>query len=296
MYKLEKEGMNAKKVLAIIALMLAAVLSVTVLSGYMSSTSTHAGTIQILEEQKNKALALGTTVTVASTALSVLPDDTATPIANQLADLSVPLFLIVAFLYMEIFLMTTFGWVSCTFLIPAVCVLAMVYILSGKRVFLIFVRKLSALSLALLLIIPCSAKVTEQVQNTYQEMIEQKYTAAQSLSSEADTAVDQEKNTDGNPISAFLSGVADTVSGTVDHAAGLIDAVKNNLSKMIDAVAVLVITSVIIPLLTFLLFLKIVKMVTDGSAPTEYVERALTPRFVRKKIKEKEQPHKQITA
>ena len=92
-----------RKIVAVTVLVLLTILSITVLSPKLSSPEFHAETIQVLEGQKAKALALGATVTIASTGLTMLPDDTATTIAQELADLSLPLFLIVSFIYLEIF-------------------------------------------------------------------------------------------------------------------------------------------------------------------------------------------------
>lgn len=67
---------------------------------------------------------------------------------------------------------------------------------------------------------------------------------------------------------------------------------------MIDAIAVLVITSVMIPLLILLLFMRVMKMLTDGHIPAEYVEQMLAPKIVKKKIEElkQEQENERISA
>lgn len=276
-YKL-KSGVNMKKVLAVVALIIVAVLSATVFSGILSSPEFHSETIQILEAQKAKALSLGATVTVASTGLTAISNNAAKPIADKLADLSLPLFLIVSFIYLEIFLVTAFGWVACRFLIPVVCILVSVFIIFQKRALLVPIYKLAILAIALLVIIPVSAQVTAHVQETFKETIEQKYYAAEHVDDE-DNA-DEKEGT--NAIIAFFSEMADNLTS-------IVEAAKNKLSTMIDAIAVLIITSVIIPLLTLLLFMKILKMVTDGVARTEYVEQMLTPKFVKKKMEEQEQ-------
>lgn len=276
-----------RKIVAVTVLVLLTILSITVLSPKLSSPEFHAETIQVLEGQKAKALALGATVTIASTGLTMLPDDTATTIAQELADLSLPLFLIVSFIYLEIFLLTTFGWITCTFLIPAICVTLIGYVFFQESALLAFARKLGILALALLLVIPAGAKMTTQVENTFKETIEQKYYAAEHVDDENNSS--EKEGT--NAIAAFFSGMADNVTG-------MIEAGKNKLSTMIDAVAVLVITSVMIPLLTLLLFMRVIKMLTDGHIPTEYVERMLAPKIVKKKIEElkQEQANERISA
>ncbi|MGN0995832.1 MAG: hypothetical protein ACI4PG_02905, partial [Candidatus Ventricola sp.] len=92
-------------IVAIVALLLLALLSATFFSAQLSSPAFHAKTIHVLDEQKQEALTLSVAITAASTALSIMPDDTASPIANELADLSLPLFLIVAIVYLETFLL-----------------------------------------------------------------------------------------------------------------------------------------------------------------------------------------------
>ena len=142
------------EIITICILLAAMILSATMLNSLLSSPSFHSKTIQILDDQKMEALTLSVAVTAASTALSVLPDDTASPIAEELADLSLPLFLIVAIIYLEIFLLTTFGWISSVLLIPAACLLAIGFILFKKELFLIWIKKILILTLALILLIP----------------------------------------------------------------------------------------------------------------------------------------------
>ena len=92
------------KALKIIALVLAAIISMTVVSPIMSNPATHAGTLALLSQNKHEALTITGLVTISSTALSCLPEDAASPLAEELAELAGPLFLITTFLYLEQFL------------------------------------------------------------------------------------------------------------------------------------------------------------------------------------------------
>lgn len=255
-----------QKSLLIAALVFMIVLSVTIVSDRLSSPEFHIKTIKVLDEQKTDALTLSVAVTAASTSLSVLPDDTASPIAEELADLSLPLFLIVAIIYLEIFLLTTFGWITSTFLFPAACILAICFVLCRKEFLLVWIKKLLILSLALIMLIPTSAAITSHIEETFAETVDQKLHAASHIADVAET----EEAEDANAILSFFSGLADNV-------VSLVAAARNMLSTLVDAVAVLMITSCIIPILTLLLFLQAIKVALNVDIPTRYLALLIPP-------------------
>lgn len=258
--------LSRTEILVILALIILTLLSCTILNDHLSSPDSHSNTIRILDEQKNEALTLSVSVTAASTALSVLPDDTASPIAEELADLSLPLFLIVAIIYLEIFLLTTFGWITSSFLLPAACLLMIGFILSRQEFLLVWIKKILVLSLALIMLIPASAAITSNIEETFSETVNQKLHAASHIASVAES----EEDDDGNAILSFFSGLADNVVSALDAA-------RTMLSTLIDAVAVLIITSCIIPVLTLLLFLQAIKIALNVNIPSKYLALLIPP-------------------
>lgn len=246
------------KAIAVVGLIILAILSASVFGNIASKPQTYADTIQTLEEQKQDALMLNVAVTATAATLSMLPDDTASPIAEELADLSVPLFVIVAVLYTEKFLLTTFGWISFTFLVPGACGFASLYLIFKKYGFLEWARKLAILALALVCVIPFGAKITTQIENTFAESVEATFSTALNVTEET-TDVDEEE---GNWFT-------DLFEDMVDNVAGLIDMAKKVLSTMVDAVAVLLITSCVIPILTALAFAWVIKLLFNASAPSD---------------------------
>ncbi|MBE5799035.1 MAG: hypothetical protein E7321_03690 [Clostridiales bacterium] len=255
------------EIILIIVLLLLAVLSVTIVNDHLSSPSFHSRTISILNEQKQDALTLSVAVTAASTALSTLPNDTASPIADELADLSLPLFLIVAVIYLEIFLLTTFGWISSSFLFPAACILMIIFVLCRKEFLLVWIKRILVLALALIMIIPASATITVQIEDTFSETVNQKLHAASHIASVSEIS---EEDEDSNAILSFFSGLADNVIS-------LADAARNMLSTLVDAIAILLITSCIIPALTLLLFLQAIKSAMNVDIPTRKLALLIPP-------------------
>lgn len=61
--------------------------------------------------------------TAASAAITLLPGDTATPIAEKLADLSGYFLIVLCAIFLEKYLLTITSYVSFTILIPAACAL-----------------------------------------------------------------------------------------------------------------------------------------------------------------------------
>ena len=261
-----KQKPTLPETISIVVLIALILFSITVGSNTLSSPQFHSSTIRVLDAQKNEALALSVTVTAASTGLSMMPDDVGTPIAHELANLSTPLFLIVAIIYLEIFLLTTFGWITGSFLFPAACALMIAFVLFRREYLLVWIKKILVLSVALVLLIPSSAAITNHIEDTFSETVNQKLHAASHI---ADASQSNAEG-DENAIVSFFSGLADNVSSAATAA-------RDMLSTMVDAVAVLVITSCIIPVLTLLLFLKAIQIALNVNIPTRYLALLVPP-------------------
>ena len=230
-------------------LLIIALLSMTVISDFATSTEVHIETIEALDEKKMTALALTASVTAVSAAISAIPGDVATPIAEQVSELTSPLLIIVCAIYLEKFLLTTLGYVSFDLLIPIACMLVGIYLFWRNETLKMLAIKLTIFAFAIVWIIPTSVKVTGLIESTFEQSIEQTYGIINEISEEAQQSAEEE--TEG--FFAFLSGVG-------DGAADLVERAKNALSVFIDAVAVLIITTCVIPVAVLLFFLWLIKM------------------------------------
>ena len=88
-------------------------------------------------------------VAATSTAISALPGDAATPIAEQVSELTSPLLIVVCAIYLEKFLLTTIGYVSFKFLIPFACLLGAVYLFSSREAVRVLAVKLGVFAMAI---------------------------------------------------------------------------------------------------------------------------------------------------
>ena len=239
---------RAKRTVKAVILIIVALVSIFVLSRFATSTEFHAKSIAALDEKRTTVMELTAASTAASAAITLIPGDAVTPIAEKLADLSSNFLLVICAIWLEKYLLTITGYATFVVLIPLACVLGAINAFLQNDKWRELIRKLVVLGLAIVLVVPVSVKVSDMIEATYQSSIE---TTIDSAREAADGAEDEEGG-----LSGLLSKIKDGVSGAVT---GL----ENVLNRFIDALAVMIITSCVIPIFVLLFFIWIIKMVTS---------------------------------
>lgn len=243
-------NLNSKKIVAVIIPLVIACLSVFVLAKPASSPETYAKTIASLDDKKTTVMELTAASTAVSAAITLIPGDTATPIAEKLADLSTYFLVVLCAIYLEKYMLTLAGFAVFKILIPVVCLLFVVNVFWKNDVFVRLIKKLSVFSLSLLLVVPASVKVSEFIQNTYEASINATIESAKEMSNELED--EGEKN------------LWDRIK---DGASSAVKKVEQSLNQFVEALAVLIVTSCIIPILVLIFFVWLMKILLgiDGS-------------------------------
>lgn len=244
-----KDRTIGQKLVCLVLLAVLAALSIGYVSPYVSEPANRADAISTLDDQKLTAMGLTATVTSTSFLVSALPDDTGTSIADELDDLSSILMLIVCVIYLEKFLLTTTGLVSFSVLIPIACALLGISLFHPGKALRVWGVKILLFAVLLFLMVPTGVTLTNMVQDTFRETIDQSMAAVEQLSSEVGAAEAE----DTSAFKQFINGITDGIQR-------LFETAKNMLSALTDAIAVLVITTCAIPLLTLLFFLWVIKL------------------------------------
>lgn len=239
----------SKKLITIVVLLIVAILSATMVKNRATSIETHKETLETLDDKKATALKLTTAVAVTSTAISMIPGDAATPIADQVSELTGPLLLVVCAIYLEKFLLTTMGYISFGIIIPISCILGGISLFYKGLNLKSLAVKLMIFAIALYSIIPGSAKVMNLIEKTFESSITATFDTVEGISEEADEAVAEE---DSSGFMDFLTGIGEQVTGYVENA-------KAAVSIFIDAIAVLLITTCLMPIVIVLLFVCLIK-------------------------------------
>lgn len=240
------------KFFVIALLIVAGIVSAVPLREIFSSPDTFASTITTLDEKKANVLGMVTASTAASVAITAVPDDVGTPIAEKLMDLSSNLMLILGVLYLEKYLLTIFGFAAFGVLIPLALLFLigaiLLYHRSGASAVLArLAAKLVVLGAVLVATVPAGVAVTDMIDRTY----EISYT----IEEEPQEETDAEEGAD-NPIDFILS-LPETVA---DAASSVGEDLLAQVNRLIEGVAVMLVTSCVIPVLVLLFFLWIANM------------------------------------
>lgn len=291
-----KNNFEYKKCIIAVILLLVAILSVTVFGKYASAPENHQKTIASLDEKKQTVMELTAASTVTSALITLLPGDTATPIAEKMADVSGYLLVVLCAIYLEKYLVTITGYVAFTYLIPIACGLWILNLVFENATVRKLVAKLAVFGIAISLVVPASVKISDLIGDTYQAQIDATIedakntqnilensdlvndtsaTETETGTTGAATANTQEKNNSesGSASNIFdwakdaISSAKDSVANVVENVTisteDLVQKVENSLNHFIEAVAVMIITSCVIPMLVLLLFFWMVKIVLD---------------------------------
>ena len=250
---------KALTLLLVLILILAALVSILFLAPLAGSADRHVRDLASIDGKVETVLKLTATSTLASAGISAIPGDTATPIAEKLADFTEYFLLILCVLYSEKYLITIIGAGVFKFLVPAVCALGIAGLLCRRERIRAFAVKLALFSLAFYLIIPASIRVSDVIYESYEASISATIAQAEELT---DETAELAETDDAGLIDAILRRLSETTETLTNKAAG-------TLNRFVETLAVMIVTSCVIPILVLLFFLWAIKQLTgiDLSPP-----------------------------
>lgn len=270
----------------IVALVVLALLSGFVARPHFADTKTWDSTIEVIDQKKGNVLALTTSCVALSAGITALPGDTGTPVAEQLAQLSGNLGIVLAVLYLEKYLLTILWSVGLGILIPFSFVLFAVSLgIHGRWSTSAVLRRVATRVLVVAMIgmalVPASVWVSQKVDETYRVSIEQAQQKAADAA-DSDSSKASKKKTESTESKNVLEQLADGASGLVTSvtsgAKQITDEIVQQVTDLIEGVIVMIVTSCVIPLLVLAAFLWLghVLLGIDISGPANY----LTGRFL----------------
>ncbi len=248
-----EKKLDPKKLVMAALLVLLATVCFWIAGPKVSSPAFYEKTIASINDKTQTVLKLTASSSLASAGLSTLPGDAATPIAEKLADFSEYFILILCVLYAEKFLLTVMGMGAVRVFLPVALLAAAADQLWHRESLRRFAVKVCLISLTMFLLIPTSIGASDFIYDTYRDSIDQVVASAEELSDEssalADAAGDQ----------GVLSGIVNAVTSAVE---GIAAKAANILNRFIETLAVMIVTSCVIPLVTLLLFLWVFRQIT----------------------------------
>lgn len=241
--------------IAIIAVLaISIILSCTFFGNKMSDPETYTNIIETLDKNRTTVLSLSAASAAASAAISALPSDVCTPLANQLSEFTTWFLLILSVVYLEKYLLTILGAAACYLLLPAGFAALLICCFFPRDMLQRLGMKLITLGVAVLLVIPTSVWISDQINAIYSKSIEITVESANAVSENLTKVTSNE----GEETAAIDTAktILDDISGSI---AGVVTQFKNVLNRFIEATAVMIVTTCLIPLLVIAFFLWVIK-------------------------------------
>lgn len=261
---------DVRKLVAAGVLLVVGLVSFFWLAKTTADPAFHAASIAALDEKKVTAMELTAATAAGSVAISAVPGDATTPIANQISELSGYLLIVVGAIMLEKLLLSLTCYAAFQFLIPIACVLGIVYLFAHIEWCRVLARKLALFGIVICLIVPASIQVTRIVDETFQ---------IQQTVDDAEQAVEQPADTEEE--GSWFSQIGGAITGTVSDA---VDQAEAALSRFIDAVAALLITTCVIPIAVLLFFAWVTKLIFGIEMKVSSQAARMLPRRYRKAI------------
>lgn len=270
-------------VMAVLAI--AALLSFFLIADIASSPETHSSTIETLDKKKDTVMGLVGASGASSTAISLLPGDAGTPIAEKLVDLSSDFLVVVAAIYLEKYLLTIIGFFTFKFLVPVGCVLLIAALALRERDYIGWALvqiafKIMVFGLAMYMVVPVSVFVSGMIERTYQASIDETIENAEQTNAKIEEAANEEQG-EGQDLWTTITQIPETIAQIPDGVAELVEEGQKALNDFMEALAVMIVTSCVIPLLVLLFFLWLVKVILGVNI--DMPVRMLRPRSLRRR-------------
>ena len=259
------EKIGFKKIIIALILIVAIFAVFLHVGNYFKDPKIYEETTSYLDEKRVTVLELSAASIAASTAASMIPGDGATPIANKLADLSGYFLIIMVALFLEKYLLVIGGYAAVKYILPFALILIIVNILKKNDAFIGLAKKLIAVAIIILLVVPASVGVSRLIEDTYQTSIDNTLKVAEANTEAIENYANGDKDGKKDADKGFFPDLVDKVSDGVDEiikkAGDGIDAAKNMFNYFLEAAAVLIVTTCVIPILVMLFLFWAIKSI-----------------------------------
>ena len=247
--KLIPEKITPEKLIKILFITFIMVFSFTVLPHIVGESKYVQETITHLEESQNKIMKFSGTTISTSVALSALPDDFASPLAGTIADMNTYFIFMFAVIFVEKLIVIIGSKISLMYLIPFACILYIASLLTTREIFKTFATKLLILGISLVVVIPFSTHFTETVCKDYLTYVDETIAETDAGTSKINEVM---SSTDENKT--FFEKISDAFKTAIQDVTDLLAYFKNVVKKCVNSIAIMLVTTFVLPFLILLLF------------------------------------------
>lgn len=253
----ERKGGKMSLILKLILVVLAIVLIVMVVRPWLTDLKTYESQTQYLDGKLANANMLALGCSSASFVVSMLPDDTGTAISSELAEFTGYLLLVISAIFLEKYLLVTIGWVSTAIALLS-CVFWIFAILSksgNKMKWKEYAVRTLIFSICIACIIPLGCHCGQAIEDANRESIEQALEDARDANAIVESMPAEEDKDFFQKIGDFFANLWGSAKKAYEWA-------KSVLNNFMTSVAVMLVTTIAIPILMFFAFLWAIKFLT----------------------------------
>lgn len=240
---------NAKVLAKVLLAVFFIMLSVFVLAYEIPETKFVQSTVESLEKSRTKIMEFSGATIATSLAMSALPDDFASPLANTLTDMNTYFIFIFAVIFVEKLIVMEGIKLAFTYIIPIALVLYIFGMLLTMDRVKGFGIKLFVFGMAVVLVIPISTHFTEKVCEDYLVYVDETIKEANDGAQKVNEIMSTEE--DESTIFEKLSAAFKTA---MKEMSDLLEYFENVLKKCVNSIAIMMVTTFVLPLFVLFVF------------------------------------------
>jgi hypothetical protein len=229
----------------ILLLALIAALSFFLAAPKLPETNFIQHSLESLEESSDTVMKFSAATLSTSLAISALPDDFATPLADSLADMNIYFIAILVVLFLEKILIQYGIKVAFMILVPLACVLGSLFIVTKRNILKGLAVRICILGLAVALVVPCSTHITDIVASDLMTYVNETIEETENGAGKLNEAME-----DGAEDKNIFERLSDLFQTAVNGVSDLMLHFQNTIRRCMNSIAILILTNCLMPLLT----------------------------------------------
>ena len=259
---------HAVLAIKLLSLTLAAVLSFFFVTKKLPETNFVRDSLASIEASSNTVMKLSAATLSTSVAISALPDDFATPLADSLADMNTYFVAILVILLLEKILIRYGIGASFAILIPLACFAWALFIFTKRDILKALAVRLCILALAVTFVVPCSTHITGIVASDLTAYVNDTIEETEDGAGKLNEAMEG-----GAENKTIFEKLSDLFQTAIDGVSDLMLHFQNTIRRCLNSIAILILTNCLMPLLTFFVLRWILKELFQIAIPLPPMRR-----------------------
>ena len=259
---------HAALAIKILSLILIAALSFFAAASILPNTSFVQESLESIEESSNTVMKFSAATLSTSLAISALPDDFATPLADSLADMNIYFIAILVVLFLEKILLRYGIKLAFMFLIPAACAVWLTFVATKKNILKGVAVRLCIFGLAVAFVVPCSTHITNIVASDLTAYVNETIEETENGAGKLNEAME-----DGGEDKTIFEKLSDLFHTAVNGVSDLMLHFQNTIRRCMNSIAILILTNCLMPLLTLFILKWILREIFQIAIPMPSMRR-----------------------